>query len=166
MLTICQEILDQMITHAEKEYPSEACGILLGEKGRNSVTEFRPLPNSYDRMHRKFPETYPRDSRTAYLIDPMTQERLFEEAQKEGLEVKAVFHSHADHGAYFSEEDRLVAAPWGEPMYPGVSYIVISIYGGKFKEANQFYWDDKKGGFYACPRSCSNPVAKTDGKQG
>lgn len=147
MLTICQEILDQVVAHAVKHYPDEACGFLIGEKGQRSVTEFLPVKNVYDEMHAKYPETYPRTAKTAYLIDPRVQQGVFDDAVKNGREVKAVYHSHTDHDAYFSEEDRLVAAPWGEPNYPGVSYIVVSIWNGKPKEMNEFFWDDQKQSF-------------------
>jgi proteasome lid subunit RPN8/RPN11 len=147
MLTICQEILDQVVAHAAEHYPNEACGFLIGDKGKPSVTEFLPVRNVYDEMHARYPETYPRTAKTAYLIDPKEQQRIFEETEKGGQEVKAIYHSHTDHDAYFSEEDRLVAAPWGEPMYPGVSYIVVSIWDRKPKEINEFSWNETKKDF-------------------
>ncbi|MBI4373569.1 MAG: M67 family metallopeptidase [Deltaproteobacteria bacterium] len=147
MLEICEEMMKRMIDHAVKNYPSEACGLLVGAKGQNSVTDFEPCKNIYDKMHERDPQTYPRTSKTAYLIDSGELKKIFDEAEKNRMEVKAVVHSHTDHDAYFSEEDRLMAAPWGEPMYPKISYIVISIRNGKFKEANEYYWDDKKREF-------------------
>lgn len=141
MLTICQSTLDQIVQHAVQHYPNEACGFLIGEKKNPSVTEFLPMKNIYDEMHVRYPETYPRTSKTAYLIDPIEQRKVFDEAEKSGRTVKAIYHSHTDHDAYFSEEDRLVAAPWGEPNYPGVSYIVVSIWNGVLKEINEFTWD-------------------------
>ena len=147
MLTICQEILDRVVAHAVEHYPNEACGFLIGEKGQDSVTEFMPAKNVYDEMHARYPETYPRTSKTAYLIDPKEQQKIFDETEKGDQQVKAVYHSHTDHDAYFSEEDRLVAAPWGEPMYPGVSYIVVSIRDRKLKEINEFSWDETKKEF-------------------
>lgn len=147
MLTICSEILDQVIHHAIERYPNEVCGLLIGQKGQRSVSEFISCKNIYDEMHEKYPQTYPRTAKTAYLIDPKEQQRVFDEAAKNGMEVKAICHSHTDHDAYFSEEDRLVAVPWGEPMYPDVSYIVVSIWNRKPKEVNEFYWDEKSQGF-------------------
>ena len=147
MLTICQQILDQVVAHAVKHYADEACGFLIGDKGQDSVTEFLPVKNVYDEMHAKYPETYPRTAKTAYLIDPREQQRIFDEAEKNGQEVKAIYHSHTDHDAYFSQEDRLVAAPWGEPNYPGVSYLVVSVWDGKLKEVNEFFWDATKNDF-------------------
>jgi len=143
-LTICQETLDQLAAYSAKHYPDEACGFLIGEKGQNSVTEFIPVQNVYNDMHEKYPETYPRTAKTAYLIDPRVQQKIFDDAAANGQEVKGIYHSHTDHDAYFSDEDRLVAAPWGEPNYPGVSYIVVSVWSGKLKEINEFYWDEKQ----------------------
>jgi proteasome lid subunit RPN8/RPN11 len=111
------------------------------------VTEFIPVKNVYDEMHAKYPETYSRTAKTAYLIDPKEQRRIFDDVEKNDQEVKGIYHSHTDHDAYFSEEDRLVAAPWGEPMYPGVSYIVVSIWSKKLKAINEFFWDEGKKNF-------------------
>ncbi len=147
MLIICQETLDQITRHAVEHYPSEACGFLIGEKTQNSVTQFIPCKNVYDEMHAKCPETYPRTSKTAYLIDPKDQQKYFDEAEKSGVAVKAIYHSHTDHDAYFSAEDKLVAAPWGEPMYPDISYLVVSVWDKKLKEMNLFYWDSEKNDF-------------------
>jgi len=149
MLTLCPEILDKIVVHAIEKYPEEACGILIGEKGQGSATEFIPCKNLYDEMHRREPNAYPRTARTAFLIDSREQRRIFDEAEGNHQEVKAIVHSHTDHDAYFSEEDRLIAAPWGDPMFPGISYIVISIWNRKFKEANEFFWDEEKKDF-AC----------------
>ena len=35
-----------------------------------------------------------------------------------------IYHSHCDVGAYFSDEDKRAATPFGEPLYP-VDYLVI-----------------------------------------
>ena len=139
---ICQATLDEIVAHAVSHYPDEACGMLIGEKKQNSVTEFIPCRNIYNEMHERYPETYPRTAKTAYLIDAKEQQKIFNEAQKNGQEVKVIYHSHTDHDAYFSEEDRLVAAPWGEPNYPGIAYLVVSIWNGKLKEMNLFSWNE------------------------
>ena len=147
MLTLCPEILDQIAVYAVACYPKEACGILIGEKGQDSASEFIACENIYDAMHAKYPETYPRDARTAYLIDPKKQQTIFEEAAAGRKEVKVIVHSHTDHDAYFSAEDREVAAPWGEPMYPGIAYLVVSIWNRKLKEMNLYEWSNKEKDF-------------------
>ena len=147
MIIICQETLDQIVAHAVKHYPNEACGILIAEKKQNSVSEFIPCKNIYDEMHAKYPGTYPRTAKTAYLIDPKDQQKIFDEAEKNGQEVKVIYHSHTDHDAYFSDEDKLIAAPWGEPSYPGISYLVVSVWKGKLKEMNLFSWNNAQKDF-------------------
>lgn len=147
MIIICQEILDTIIQHAIRHYPDEACGMLLGDKGQDSVSEFIPCRNIYNEMHEHYPETYPRTAKTAYLIDSREQQRIFDKAEKEGQEVKTICHSHTDHDAYFSEEDRLIAAPWGEPMYPGISYLVVSVWNKQLKEMNEFVWNETSKSF-------------------
>ena len=141
MIQIEETIWEQMIAQAEAGYPSEVCGILAGPVGQRTGTVYHPCRNIYDTMHAKDPETYPRTSKTAYLIDGAEQQQIFDRVQSDGLEVKAIVHSHTDHDAYFSEEDRYVAAPWGEPFYPEISYVVIAIWGKNFKAANEFSWN-------------------------
>ena len=136
-----------MIDHALREYPNEACGILAGPKGERCGSLFHLCKNGYDEMHARDPKTYSRTAKTAYLIDGREQQAIFDRVAAKGLEVKSIVHSHTDHDAYFSEEDQTVAAPWGEPMYPEISYIVISIWEEKFKEANEFIWNQKKEDF-------------------
>lgn len=148
VIHIDENVWEQMIVHAARHYPNEACGILAGPKGEHVVSVYHECKNVYDEMHARDPETYPRTCRKAYLIDGRQQQKVFDQVETDGLEVKSIVHSHTDHEAYFSEEDRTVAAPWGEPMYPGISYIVVSIYEGKFKEANEFVWSQENKDFY------------------
>ncbi len=147
MTVICQSTIDEIVAYAKTHWPDESCGLLVGDRGQDSVTEFIPIRNIYNDMHAKYPDQYPRTAKTAYLIDPKEQQRVFDEAAKNNREVKCIYHSHCEHDAYFSEEDRLVAAPWGEPSYPGVSYLVVSIYGKELKEINEFFWDESLKGY-------------------
>ena len=147
MTQIDPKVWDEMITHAQECYPAEACGLLAGPPGETRGTVFHSCPNGYDEMHAREPKTFPRNARTAYLIDGRVQQAIFDEVKLHDLEVKSIVHSHTDHDAYFSEEDKTVAAPWGEPMYPGISYIVISIWNGQFKETNEFIWNQEKEDF-------------------
>ncbi len=155
MLHLSLSIMNQIIVHAVQKYPDEACGFLMGPKGRDLVTEFCPMKNIYNEMHARYPETYPRTARTAYLIDPGEQQKVFEKTASGPEEVKSIVHSHTDHDAYFSEEDQLVAAPWGEPSFPGISFVVVSIYEGKFKETNDYAWHEAEKSFIKRPMNIS-----------
>lgn len=40
-----------------------------------------------------------------------------------------------------------MAAPWGEPLFSNISYIVVSVYSGEVKNSSEFYWDSEKKDF-------------------
>ena len=141
MIQMSETILNRVVAHAAACYPAESCGMLIGSVKERRTTEYRRCENIYDKMHARDPETFARTSRAAYMIDPKEQERIFDEVQRNRQQVLAICHSHADHDAYFSAEDRLIATPWGEPVYEGVDYIVTSVWNGQFKEMNLFEWN-------------------------
>src|SRR5687767_7343379 len=101
--------LAEVIAHLESTYPNEGCGLILeNAEGAQRVV---PMQNAYDRYHAKDPVTYPRTSRTAYLFDGKEQLAVYEEADRRGEQISIIFHSHCEVGAYFSAEDRAMAAP-------------------------------------------------------
>jgi [CysO sulfur-carrier protein]-S-L-cysteine hydrolase len=117
--------LTQMIADGRRGYPNDACGLVF-----ESPTGIRvePIENVVDRYHAKDPERFQRTSRTAYLMDPRKQLVALEQAEAGGERLVAVYHSHADVGSYFSEEDRAQAlSAGGEPLLSGVEYLVLSI---------------------------------------
>jgi [CysO sulfur-carrier protein]-S-L-cysteine hydrolase len=135
--------LSKVIAHLESAYPNEGCGVLLRTPRGEWIS--CPMRNAYDRYHAQDPLRFPRTSRTAYLFDPKEWLAVCEEADALGGEVACVFHSHGDVGAYFSDEDRAMAAPDGEPVLPGVIYLVVAVDAGKATGAKAFQWH--QGGF-------------------
>jgi proteasome lid subunit RPN8/RPN11 len=138
--------LSKVITHAEEDYPRESCGVLLLREGSWRV---RRMVNAYDRYHAKDPSRFPRTSRTAYLFDPKEWLQISREAEEQGEQVACVYHSHIDAGAYFSAEDRAMAAPDGEPILPGTAYLVLAVDAGKATAGRVFWWQD--GDFQESP---------------
>ncbi|MBI4531123.1 MAG: M67 family metallopeptidase [Candidatus Latescibacteria bacterium] len=126
MITLEKEVLDRISEHATAEYPKECCGILIGSPGGDGLS-VHPCTNIQDRLRQEDPITYPRDARTAYYIDPSEQFRIISEAEARERVVWGFYHSHPDHSAYFSAEDATRALLDGEPIYPGATYIVVSI---------------------------------------
>lgn len=121
MIDLPADALRAAIAHCEAAYPNEGCGVFVeGPDGRLIA---RPMANVIDKYHAKDPKRFPRTARTAYLFDPREQMEVFDGKSK----VVCVFHSHADVGAYFSEEDRRMAVMDGQPVLPGVAYLVISV---------------------------------------
>lgn len=58
------------------------------------------------------------------------------------------YHSHPEHDAYFSDEDKKMAlSDLGEPWYPDAIHLVVSVYSGEIKDQAQFAWDPEKKTF-------------------
>jgi hypothetical protein len=82
-LVIPQEVLDDVDAHAREAYPGEACGLLSGPAGDpRAITSGRRMPNLADRYHQLDPETYPRTSREAYVIDGMAMQRALSDGTR------------------------------------------------------------------------------------
>lgn len=142
ILKISDDLKQRLVAEAIRCYPDEACGFLLGRVGSDRVAvEFMACNNIQNQLHKADPERYPRMAQTAYVIDPQDQKRVEDTAKRHQLAVIAVVHSHPDHDVYFSDEDRQNAAPWGEPLFEGVSYVVISVHNRVVTGMSDFYWD-------------------------
>jgi proteasome lid subunit RPN8/RPN11 len=129
-----------IVAQAEREYPYECCGFVIGD---SSAEEVRPIPNIQNEKHAADPQAYPRDARTAYLMEPRQQLEVLREVDRRGLALRIVYHSHPDHDAYFSATDRRQACAFDpdEPDYPETAYVVFSIKEGRFSRAAAFVWD-------------------------
>ncbi len=99
------------------------------------------MANVYDRYHGVDPERFPRTSKTAYLFDPREWLQVTEQAERQNERVACIFHSHGDVGAYFSQEDRAMAAPDGITLFPDVSYLVVAVDQGRATWARLFWWN-------------------------
>ena len=115
----------EMILHAERTYPDECCGALLGciEGDKKTVIEAVPLENASTGERQRHYELRPEDLITAE-----------KSARGRGLDLIGIFHSHPDCDAYFSETDLRNSCPW-------FSFIVLSVKRGKFDHANSFLPD-------------------------
>src|SRR5437016_2799619 len=125
----------QIRAHAEKDYPMECCGVLLGTVGKTVVavhhpadratcdmevreedlkvvTELRPLQNVHEEGHER-----------RFRIAPDAFFHVERDARAAGLKVLGFYHSHPDHPAEPSEYDREWAWPW-------YSYIIVSVRNG------------------------------------
>ncbi|OGQ06697.1 MAG: hypothetical protein A3G32_05590 [Deltaproteobacteria bacterium RIFCSPLOWO2_12_FULL_40_28] len=149
MLIISQQLLDEIFAYCHQGYPHEACGFVLGsvKEGRRCAQVIRNCSNIQNKLHAQDPKRYTRDAKTAYSIDPKEMQEAEELAKKKGHEILSIYHSHPEHGVYFSDEDKGMAAPWGEPLFPQLSYIVVSVYNGRVKEASEFLWNSDQKNF-------------------
>jgi proteasome lid subunit RPN8/RPN11 len=106
VIQIPSQIRDELVAHAVRGLPNEACGLLAGTDGRAEA--FYPMRNADD-------------SDMTYRLDPKEQLEVFEEIEEKGLELVGIFHSHTHSEAYPSETDRRQA------FYPEAHYVLVSL---------------------------------------
>jgi proteasome lid subunit RPN8/RPN11 len=135
-VTISHDAYQAITAHAGDAFPGECCGFIVDHGGRVQVVR---VSNMQDKLHALDPQTYPRTSATAYTMGK-EQLPVLRGAEKGELVIVAVYHSHPQHDAYFSDEDRRSAAPDNEPTFPDAGQIVISVYDGTVKGAKAFRW--------------------------
>ena len=136
-----QALMARLVALCEADPSREVCGFVVR---RGAALEVVPVPNVADRYHAADPERFPRTSRDGYLMDPKAQLRLHRELEGGGGEIVAVWHSHVETGAYFSEKDRADAVVDGVQAVPGAEYLVLGLHRGRVTEARRFRWDGRE----------------------
>lgn len=149
-MKLSQALAARMLAHGELTYPEECCGLLVGPAD-GPIAQVVEARNVLNELHASDPDRYPRDARSGYVIDPQEQYRVMREAEAAGQTVRGIYHSHVDVGAYFSEEDKARALPFGEPAFPGAVYIVVDVTSGRAREAKAFVWDPTTSDFVEEP---------------
>ena len=116
MIEIKKNHIDQIKEHAQKDYPYECCGILLGkfENGEKTVTQVLEISNEKEEGSRH----------NRYLIpsSKILETELY--AIKNGLDIVGFYHSHPDHSSTPSAYDV-------EHALPVYSYLIVSVYDAK-----------------------------------
>lgn len=127
-----QNILEQIQIHGEKAYPDEGAGLMLGQEkdGLRVVQHLLLLENAR--------EEPARHNRYLITAEDMLQGEL--EAQRLGLSILGIFHSHPDHPNQPSEYDREYAIPW-------YSYLITSVHQGRAGESSCWRLQDDRSGF-------------------
>ena len=67
------------------------------------------------------------------------------------LVIRAIYHSHPQHAAYFSAEDKKQATVWDEPSYPDATQIVVSVIDGEVRDTKAFRWQEATRDFVEVP---------------
>jgi proteasome lid subunit RPN8/RPN11 len=147
-LQLSDHTLKEIKQHARETFPEECCGIVLSDGASDRVQQLKNIQN---KLHALDPVTYPRTAAIAYAMDPQELEEVIHKAEGAGAKLKAFYHSHPDHEAYFSDEDKAFASPFGEPTFPGTAQIVVSIYGRVVKRVAAFAWSSDKKDFVEIP---------------
>ncbi|MED6339821.1 MAG: PLP-dependent transferase [SAR324 cluster bacterium] len=135
-MRIPEQILAECHAHGVEAYPEESCGFIVGNlDDAESLETVHPMRNIMNELHEKDPEQYPRTGRDGYMIDPREHMKLERSLKKEGKQIKVIYHSHPDVGAYFSEKDKEDALWNGNARYPGITFLVCATNQGKAGDA-------------------------------
>ena len=108
MLTLTRPVWLEMVGHAYDGLPDEACGLFAGDPATGSVRMFYPCRNAAA-------------SSRVYTVDPRDHLAADRDAEKRGLELLGVMHSHTHTEAYPSPTD-VEQAP-----DPGWHYVIVSL---------------------------------------
>ena len=141
-----KDVINTIYEHALKEYPEECCGIITGKEDRQTV---HICTNIQNRMHAEDPARFPRDARTAYFIDRNEFDSIISSSLKKGEDVLAMYHSHPEHEAFFSEEDVAAQTVFGEPEFADALQVVISVMDRKIHDLKCYKWEREKQFFFA-----------------
>lgn len=137
-------VVKEIYSHAVEAYPNECCGIITGKGEMQSVHTLR---NIQDELHASDPTKHPRTARIAYAVEREKADKIFKSAKSAGEAIVAFYHSHPDHDAYFSEEDKEAQTVFGEPEFPDALQVVISVKLGMVNGMKCFMWNGKTGDF-------------------
>ncbi|MFQ5665307.1 MAG: Mov34/MPN/PAD-1 family protein [Candidatus Binatia bacterium] len=147
-LTITKASLGVVHAHAVDTYPDECCGMIIDRNGHEEVIRVTNLQNE---LHAKDPEQFPRTARIAYTMGPEAAPVLIGSERGE-VQLRAFYHSHPEHDAYFSAEDRKQAlGGWDEPSYPHAAQIVVSVRERTVRATKVFAWDPAVRDFTEVP---------------
>jgi len=146
--TLSQKSLATIEAHACDAYPDECCGLIVERDGRDDVVR---VTNVQNELHAQDPQQFPRTAAIAYTMGPEAAPVLMR-AERGELRLVAIYHSHPEHDAYFSAEDRTQAfGGWDEPNYPQAGQIVMSVRSRAVRATKVFVWDAASRDFVETP---------------
>jgi len=126
-------------SHARETYPEECCGFIVERGGQEEVVR---VANIQNQLHARDPVQFQRTAATAYSMG-REQLPVILDAERGVLAIRAIYHSHPEHDAYFSATDRDQALGGADaPTYPEAVQIVVSVRDGEVRATKAFAWDD------------------------
>jgi len=141
MIRISADLMRAIRSHAERDYPNECCGALLGRAGSGPapgvtkwILSLEPVAN------RREADAAP----TRFLITADDYRAIERKAREKSFDVVGFYHSHPDHPARPSEYDRRHAIP-------SYSYVIVSVRDGRADEFTSWTLDDDRGAFSSEP---------------
>ena len=115
-----------MIEHSKSEDPNECCGILAGTNG--NISKLYKIRNASPSPYR-------------YVMDPQEMLTSIQDADENGIDLVAFYHSHTHSPAYPSETDTRMAVESG---WVDFCYVLVSLEDDD-KPVVRFYVIDSDG---------------------
>lgn len=129
-------MLTAIAEHARRDYPHEACGLVLADPQGQLLLQ--PSPNL------AVADTPPGLRCARFIIDPM----LLLRAARLGLTPRIIYHSHCDADDRLSARDQREAlGDDGLPLWPGGDLLVVSVARGRPVSATRYGFDTGAGRF-------------------
>ncbi|WP_308190326.1 M67 family metallopeptidase [Amycolatopsis sp. GM8] len=107
MLRIHRDLVDEIVAHARRDHPDEACGVIAGPEGSDRPLRFIPMLNAAR-------------SPTFYEFDSADLLKLYREMDANDEVPVVIYHSHTATEAYPSRTDVSYASE------PGAHYVLVS----------------------------------------
>ncbi len=107
MLVIRRELVDNILEHAQRDHPDEACGVVAGPAGSDSPERFIPMENAAR-------------SATFYEFDSKALLGLYRDLDARGEEPIVIYHSHTATPAQPSRTDIAYASE------PNAHYVLVT----------------------------------------
>jgi proteasome lid subunit RPN8/RPN11 len=148
VIRLPEELLVQIQTHAERDYPHECCGALLGHE----TTEDGAAVKSVVALHAADNRREADAAARRFLITADDYRRIEGAARAASLDVLGFYHSHPDHPAQPSDYDR-------DHALPGYAYVIVSVRGGRADETTTWVLDDDRSAFRSEPMSVPGRAA-------
>lgn len=107
-MQLAPEHREEIVAHAREVAPEECCGLVGARDGRSA------------RVYRM---SNAARSRLRFEVEPGEVMRTFDAADRDGVEIAALYHSHTRTEPYPSQTDITYAKGWG----PATLWIIVGL---------------------------------------
>lgn len=126
-LELSRQVWLEILAEAWRVYPLEACGVLSATDIDAPIAAFAPISNAAD-------------SSRVFTLDPLQFDKADRAAEKAGLQIVGVVHSHTHTVAFPSPTDR---SEMVNPMLPPTWHWAIVSLGWGYPELRSFsVWEN------------------------
>ncbi|MBQ8879000.1 MAG: M67 family metallopeptidase [Lachnospiraceae bacterium] len=123
MLILQNDAMEKIRFYAQKEYPKECCGIMLGRRFGEQRIVYKVIPTRNMMDERRIT--------TCFLINPLEIVKAELQAEEKKHEIIGFYHSHTDYEAVTSSADV-------NQMIAGYSYPIVSVKNGICDQVRSF----------------------------